>query len=82
MLHVTCDMSYVTCCMSHVTYHMYTLKCTPGITRSPESIDMLRYESKFYVVRLSEALLVGKEVHSAPPPLMEYFHQGLFEGFP
>ena len=59
--HVTCHLSHVTCHLSLVTCHMYTLKCTPGITRSSESIDMLRYESQFYAVRLSEARLVEEK---------------------
>ena len=56
-----CHTSIVICHMSHVTCHMYTLKCTPSITRSPESIDILRYESQFYAVRLSEALPEGRK---------------------
>ena len=62
--------SHVNCHLSLVTCHMYTLKCTPGITRSSESIDMLRYESQFYAVRLSEALSVGRKSIVGTPPFL------------
>ena len=61
LFHMTFYLALVTRHLSLVTCHMYTLKYTTKITRSPERIHILMYECKFFVVRLSAALLVEVE---------------------